>query len=342
MKRPLLRAGVAGAAAATAAAAGAVATATAQRRRARKRWKGEPHGLGSLRGNEVTVVADDGVPLHVEVDEPAERDAETPTLIFVHGWVLSLDCWHFQRLAFRSTYRMVFYDQRCHGRSGSAEPSSCTVENLARDLERVIETVAHDGPLILIGHSMGGMTIMDYAKDHADVMRDRVVGIALLGTSAGDLGQVLPGRAGQLLKNRAETLFSVGARAPNLVRTGRRITSGPAYWITKHFAFGGEVPPEYVAFTDAMISASSASVVWDFWPLIAGLDQYASLASFEGIPVLVVVGSKDLLTPVHHARRINELVPSSRVEVLEGAGHMIMLERDEDVTKLLAELVRSG
>jgi len=127
VKRPLLRAGVAGAAAATAAAAGAVATATAQRRRARKRWKGEPHGLGSLRGNEVTVVADDGVPLHVEVDEPAERDAETPTLIFVHGWVLSLDCWHFQRLAFRSTYRMVFYDQRCHGRSGTSKPDACTI-----------------------------------------------------------------------------------------------------------------------------------------------------------------------------------------------------------------------
>jgi pimeloyl-ACP methyl ester carboxylesterase len=236
---------------------------------------------------------------------------------------------------------MVLYDQRCHGRSGVAQPDACTIQQLARDLERVVETVAPDGPLVLIGHSMGGMTIMEYAKEHSDVMKERVTGIALLGTSAGDLGQVLPGRAGLLLKDRAETLFSLGARAPRLIHAGRRLTSGPAYWITKRFAFAGEVPPEYAAFADAMISASDASVVWDFWPLIAGLDQYASLAAFGDIPVFVIVGSHDLLTPVNHARRINELVPSSRVEVIERAGHLLMLERDEDVTKLLVELVRS-
>ncbi len=341
MRRPLLRAGVAGAAAASAAAVGAVATSSAKRRQARRRWKSDPDRLGSLRGEPVPVRADDDVPLYVEVDEPDRPDAEAPTIVFVHGWMLNLDCWHFQRLAFRGAYRMVFYDQRCHGRSGTSKPDACTIQQLARDLERVIETVAPNGPLVLIGHSMGGMTIMEYAKDHAGVMRERVTGIGLLGTSAGGLGQVLPGRAGQLLRDRAETLFSVGARAPRLIHAGRRLTGGPAYWITKRFAFGGDVPPEYSAFADAMISASDASVVWDFWPLIAGLDQYASLAALHDIPVLVIVGSHDLLTPVHHARRINELVPSSRVEVIEGAGHLLMLERDEDVTKLLAELVRS-
>jgi pimeloyl-ACP methyl ester carboxylesterase len=344
VRRPLRRVGAAGVVAAAATAVGAAATASAQRRRARRRWQGtdESARLGALHGEERTVIADDGVPLHVEVDEPPTADPTAPTLVFIHGWVLSLDCWHPQRLAFRRSHRMVFYDQRSHGRSGTAEPTGCTVDQLARDLALVIEATAPDGPLVLVGHSMGGMTIMEYAKQHPDVMKDRVVGLALLGTSAGDLGQVLPGRIGRILKTRSPSLLALGARAPRLVRTGRRITSGPAYWVTKRLAFGEEhVPPEYVAFTDSMVSASEASVIWDFWPLIAGLDQYASLAAFEGIPTLVVVGSRDVVTPIRHAYRIAELVPHSRVVVIEGAGHMIMLERADEVTKLIEDLVES-
>lgn len=341
MKRPLLLAGAAGAAAATVATAGAVATASAQRRRARRRWKSAPDGLGSLHGDVSTVIADDGIPLNVEVDEPDRPETGAPILVFVHGWMVSLDCWHFQRLAFRPSHRMVFYDQRCHGGSGAAESECCTIDYLAADLAKVIEAVAPDGPLVLVGHSMGGMAIMEYARTHPDVMKQRVKGIALIGTSAGDLGQVLPGRAGQLLKERAETALSITAKAPRLIGAGRRLTSGPAYWMTKRFAFGGEVPPEYVAFTDAMVAASAASVLWDFWPLISGLDQYASLAAFQGIPTLVIVGSRDIMTPVRHAWRIHELVPGSRVEVLEGAGHMVMLEQADEVTKLLADLVAS-
>jgi pimeloyl-ACP methyl ester carboxylesterase len=342
MSRPgLVRAGVGALAAGTAAAVGAAATVSVQRRKARRRWKSAPDQLGALRGDTSTVVTADGVALHVEVDEPPTAVLGAPTLVFVHGWLLTLDSWHLQRQAFRPSHRMVFYDQRCHGRSEACEPDACTVEDLARDLARVIETAAPDGPLVLIGHSMGGMTIMEYAKQHPDVMRDRVVGLAMLGTSAGDLGQLLPGRIGRLLKDRSPSLLALGAKAPRLVHAGRRVTSGPAYWTTKRLAFGGEVPPEYVAFTDAMISASAASVIWDFWPLIAGLDQYASLAAFEGIPTLVIVGSRDVMTPVRHAYRIADLVPDSQVFVLEGGGHMIMLERADEVTKLLEELVES-
>jgi pimeloyl-ACP methyl ester carboxylesterase len=341
VRRPVFKAGVAGAVASASAAVGVVTTASVQRRLARRRWKSvdESERLGGLRGDPLTVVSDDGIPLYVEVDEPDDPDASRPTLVFVHGWMLNLDCWHMQRLAFRPTHRMVFYDQRCHGRSGRAESTGCTVEQLGHDLTRVIETVAPEGPIVLIGHSMGGMTIMEYVKEHADVMRERVVGLALLSTSAGDLGRVLPGMPGEFLKDRSSTLFALGARAPRLVHAGRRLTSGPTFWFTRRFAFGGDVPPEYVAFTDAMISSSDASVLWDFWPLFVGLDEYASLAFFEGIPTLVIVGSRDALTPVRHAYRIAEYASHARVAVMEGAGHMVMLESADDVTKLLDELV---
>ncbi|HEX3197344.1 MAG TPA: alpha/beta hydrolase, partial [Propionibacteriaceae bacterium] len=68
----------------------------------------------SLRSDGPDVTTPDGVVLHTEVDQGADDDL---TLLFVHGYALNLDCWHFQRLHFRGQLRQVFYDQRSHGRS---------------------------------------------------------------------------------------------------------------------------------------------------------------------------------------------------------------------------------
>src|SRR4029434_10695448 len=69
----------------------------------------------ALRSDGPDVTTPDGVVLHTEVDEGAADDL---TLLYVHGYGLNLDCWHFQRGHFRGLLRQVFYDQRSHGRSG--------------------------------------------------------------------------------------------------------------------------------------------------------------------------------------------------------------------------------
>ena len=127
-----------GVAVAGAAAAATVGGLAAQRTRAaRKAGEGELHQLGSLRSQPHTVVADDGVPLHVEVDEPGRGvRAGAPTLVFVHGYTLDLDCWHFQRAAFRGRFRMVFYDQRSHGRSGRSDAAHSTTGPVAPEEAR--------------------------------------------------------------------------------------------------------------------------------------------------------------------------------------------------------------
>ena len=99
-----------------------------QRRVIARRGAGDATPFGSLRSRPITVVADDGVPLHVEVDEydpptgrrtaSAGADAPPPTVVFCHGYALNLDCWHFQRAGYRGLVRAVYYDQRSHGRSG--------------------------------------------------------------------------------------------------------------------------------------------------------------------------------------------------------------------------------
>ena len=61
------------------------------------------------------------------------------TVVFVHGYALNQDCFHFQRLALRGTARLVFYDQRSHGRSGRGSPESATLQQLAADLDAVLD-----------------------------------------------------------------------------------------------------------------------------------------------------------------------------------------------------------
>src|SRR5262252_10192704 len=120
---------------ATAAGAGAL---VAAERIATKRLRGRPGSagepFGSLRGLELTVLAEDGVPLHVEINGP---DTAPMTIIFCHGYTVNQDCWYFQRRDL-SEHRLVFWDQRDHGRSSRAQSVNATIDQLGADLEAVM------------------------------------------------------------------------------------------------------------------------------------------------------------------------------------------------------------
>ena len=95
-------------------------------------------------------------------------------MVFVHGFCLNLDCWHFQRAAYRGLVRTVYYDQRSHGRSGRSDREHADIDQLGRDLKQVIDQVAPDGPVVLVGHSMGGMSIVALAEQFPELIGDRV------------------------------------------------------------------------------------------------------------------------------------------------------------------------
>src|SRR5215207_1338989 len=158
------------------AAAGTVLRVAQRRRTIARRGVGDATPFGSLRSQPLTVVADDGVPLHVEVDEldaavtggkglRARRRHAELTVVFVHGYALTEDSWHFQRAAYRGLVRTVFYDQRSHGRSGRSSEEHATIEQLGQDLLRVLDEAVPEGPVVLVGHSMGGMTVVALAEE---------------------------------------------------------------------------------------------------------------------------------------------------------------------------------
>jgi pimeloyl-ACP methyl ester carboxylesterase len=337
-KRNLLlkTAGGLGAAALAAAATGVAV----ERRVARKRRAGST-GVGrftSLRSEPVMVKADDGVMLHAEVDDgPPET-----TLVFVHGYSLNLDCWYFQRAAFRGRHRMVFYDQRSHGRSERSSLENATIEQLGDDLRAVIEQVAPDGPLVLVGHSMGGMSIMAFAESYPEMFDDRVRGVALVSTTAGELhphrilGKLLPDVVGDFAAPR---LISALAQAPELVDSARRRGSNIGFVVADMFAFGKDVPVELVEFLDEMLAATPFEVLAQFFPGLSRHDKFAALAHIAAKPAVVICGTADRLTPISHSRKLARLMPGIELVESPGAGHMVILEDPERVNAEIERLV---
>lgn len=332
--------GVAAAGLGVAAAGTAFGVVRQRRAIVRRPAPGDLVPLGSLRGEPRTVVAEDGVPLHVEVDEGG--DPGDPTLVFVHGYALNLDCWHFQRASFRGRFRSVYYDQRSHGRSGRAPDGHATIEHLGDDLAQVLGQVVPEGRVVLVGHSMGGMTIMALAEQHPELFGERVAGLALVATTAGGLSPhrvllpVLPdGIGGEL----AQRLVAGLARSSRTVDGLRRVGKDLALVATDLFAFGDEVPSSYVEFVDAMLAGTPFEVLAEFFGNFSDLDKFAVLEAFERVPTTIVCGTADRLTPVEHSEKLHRLVAGSRYVACEGAGHMVILERHRDVDAALADLV---
>jgi pimeloyl-ACP methyl ester carboxylesterase len=308
--------------------------------------EGEP--LGSIHAPAVQVEADDGTVLHVEVDEPDSPDPDGLTLVFSHGYCLSLDSWHFQRRALRGRYRMVFWDQRGHGRSQRGPENSANVDQCGRDLALVINQTAPEGPLVLIGHSMGGMTVMSLAAHDRAAFERRVVGVGLVGTSSGGLSTVDFGldRVGLAVQRIGPRVLSVLARQPGIIERSRRIGSDLEQVLVRRFSYASDVDEELVRFTADMISSTRIEVVNDFFPGFAAHDKREALAALDGIETLVLVGDADLLTPAAHSEDIIRLVPHAEHVVVRDGGHLVMLEHAEVVTPHLLALVerarRSG
>jgi pimeloyl-ACP methyl ester carboxylesterase len=314
----------------------------------------DAEGYGTIHSAPVRVEADDGTLLHVEVDEleppepPGRRSAgrrgrrEPPlTVVFSHGYALSLDSWHYQRKALRGRYRMVFWDQRGHGRSATGPPGSATIDQVGKDLRRVLEAVAPQGPLVLVGHSMGGMTVMSLAHQDPGLFDERVLGVALVSTSAGGLGHVdfgLP-HLGPFFQRLAPTAVKALAWTPALVERGRRIGSDLEALLVRRYSYASPVAAELVRFTADMIASTRLEVISDFLPAFSTHDKREALATLRGHEVLVMVGDGDLLTPVAHSEEIVKRIPGSEHVVVRESGHLLMLEHPEVVTMHLIDLV---
>ncbi|MGH3623684.1 MAG: alpha/beta fold hydrolase, partial [Sciscionella sp.] len=294
-----------------------------QRRKAVDPWRGEP--LGQLEPDRSsTVAADDGLPLSVLEVDPAGGGKPELTVVYVHGFSLSHRCWHFQRRDVAELraprVRQVFYDQRSHGHSGRATAESATITQLGKDLDAVLRAVAPSGPLVLVGHSMGGMTIMALAEQQPELFADRVRGVALIATSAGEVGgRGLPRSALSRYNPVTRGVGQLAEWQPGLVELVRAAGGGVTRRVVRRLAFGShDVSPSLVSFMVEMMGVMPVGALTDFLDTLGGHNRYAALAGLKHCHVLVVNGDADRMTPYSHAERIAAELPDAELVRVPG------------------------
>ena len=282
-----------------------------------------------MTARELTVRTDDGVDLHVEVD----GDERAPlTVVLSHGFTARLGEWDLQRQALRSRARLVLWDQRGHGRSGWTPLTRATIDRTGRDLGQVLDAVVPEGPVVLAGHSMGGMSVMALARQRPELFGTRVAGVFLLATSAGGLashGVVgLTVRILRRLHLLPLYLWLLQALAPTLERHRRRGTRLGRLYMRRYLFGRDDAAPDDVRRVQDLLEETPLPVTMAFYATLLDHDESAALPVIARVPVTVVAATHDRLTPVAHGRRLaEEIGEAAELVVVDGAGHSVNLTR---------------
>ena len=288
------------------------------------------------------VTLPDGVRLQVESSGPANAPL---TVVLLHGWCLDRRTWHHQIAALEALSenapRVITYDSRGHGRSGSTRLGSATLSQLGDDLAEVLRRFAPGGPVVLAGHSMGGMAIMEYAHRYPEEFAERVAGLLFVSTTA---------------EGHAHTRYGLPQHLAMLMRAGETIGAGvlarSGAWrphrammpalrpAIRWLLFGDEYEDSALRVTLKSVGRASLRSIGGFRASIGAQQRLETLAALGDVPAAVLVGDRDRLTPPPCAESIAEALPGTELTVCPGAGHMLMLERPDEVSAALAAIVQ--
>ncbi len=279
----------------------------------------------------LTVMADDGVQLHVEIQDAPGAPL---TVVFCHGYLLNSASWDVQRTMLAGKVRVVLWDHRGHGRSGWGTPPNATIDQVGRDLFAVIRAAVPRGRIVLVGHSMGGMSVLALARSHPEMFGGRVVGVVLSSTSAGGLSTItagLPAITARFVHRLVPATLTQLRRHARLVDGARRSVGGATYLITWPYLYGSRVPRPVARLTTRLMASVPIQVIAEFYAELVRCDLHAALPALGRVPVLVMVGERDLITPVEHAEALVSAVPGATLVVIPDAGHLLVLERPHEV-----------
>ncbi|GAB2592116.1 alpha/beta hydrolase [Paractinoplanes abujensis] len=283
----------------------------------------------------------DGVRLHVEAYGPADAPL---TVVLAHGWCQDRRTWKHQISALRvlgaRRPRVIVYDTRGHGRSGATGLGGATLGQLGDDLAEVLRRYAPTGPIVLGGHSMGGMTIMEYAHAHPGEFAQRVTGLLFVSTTA---------------EGHTHTQYGLPARIAALMRAGETLGAGvlarsgpwrphravlPALRpAVRWLLFGDDYDEDALDLAMRCFGRASLRSIGAFRSSIGAQQRLDTLTALADVPATVLVGERDRLTPPACARSIAEALPFADLRVVPGAGHMLPLERPHEVSAALTAIV---
>lgn len=238
-----------------------------------------------------------------------------PTIVLGHGWTSDLRSWRLvaDRLV-AGGWRVISWDQRGHGDS-TVGRSGFGIDQLGDDLAAVLR--AHDvRDAIVAGHSMGGIGVQSFALRHPDVAADRVRGLVLVGTLARSVASLPFSLFESLLRS---DLYE--RRRAGRSRLQRYIASR---------AFGDDVAPSVVERNrEIFLDCPTSTVIGAAEPLV-DFDLTGEVTGIT-IPALVLHGTADRIVPLSRGEELGRLLPDAELHTMEGVGHMIPLERPDEV-----------
>jgi pimeloyl-ACP methyl ester carboxylesterase len=275
-----------------------------------------------------------GSTLHLEMIGPASGQP----IIFTHGWGMDSTIWAYQKRHLADRFRLVFWDLPGLGRSRAADGRAISVETFARDLEAVIEA-AGSRPPILVGHSIGGMTIQTLLRDKPQI-QDQLAGVVLLNTTYTDpLKTMVLGGLAQALRPVVVDFACWMTIALNPLVWLSQWQSYLSGWthIGLRIGYGGDVTRRQLEHSALLATRNApaaqargnlAMTRWDATGALAGLRKR----------IVVVGGDIDIVTKLEASRTIAGETPFAHLEVVRGANHMGPVEQADLYDRIIADV----
>jgi pimeloyl-ACP methyl ester carboxylesterase len=279
----------------------------------------------------------DGARLHIEFHGEANR-ANGPTFVLTHGWTLERSAWSYVTRELSARFRVVVWELRGHTRSTSPTNGDFAIETMARDLEAVMQA-AGEGPILLVGHSIGGMINQTFSRLFPQHLGKRVVGIALVHTTyTNPLRTSLFAPLWTLIEKPIivpMNYLAIGLAPLVWLSNMQSYLNGSLHIMTRIATFSGRQTwgqLDYAAWLAAIV-----------WPGVMARGNLAMLAFDEQrqlpqvtIPLLVVAGRHDRMTRPEASDHIAALAPNAREMPIE-SGHLGVWEQSGEMAALLTE-----
>jgi len=235
-------------------------------------------------------------------------------LVFVHGFPLSGSAWRHQIEAFRSSHRVIALNLRGFGGSDT-QAGSVPMAKYAADLFALLEQL-EVGPIVLIGHSMGGYVALAFARDSPEMLR----GLVLVGTKAGsDTPEAAAGRLATAEKVEAD---GTGAVIEAMVSKMLAPDNRDAIMADQVRRMMSPATPAGVA--GALLGMAERS---DSTPI---LDQIE-------VPTLIIAGEADAVIPPSESEILANGIPRAELKLIPRAGHLVAFEQPEEFNRILSE-----
>ncbi len=264
----------------------------------------------------------------------------SPVFVFAHGVGLDHSIWREQTscLAERG-HRVVVYDAAGHGSSTLGTNHSEMSSGFGTDVAAVIEQLDLID-VVLVGHSMGGMAVQQAIIDRPDLVRRRVRGVVLLSTAP--MGRFLSAPFGgsrfgsRLAGLEAKTATPVAKWLAGQLPLSVIFGSRDAAVMATRIAFGSGASEAKIASTRHLVESTPRQTFATAVSSILDFDVRSRIGEID-VPILVVGGTYDPITPLHLGFEISKPARNARLEIFERGGHMLMYEQTERLNELLVD-----